>query len=284
MKRLLFIFALATMMIGAKADDFGLWTDVNFEQNLGVKGLDANIGLGFRTNNDVRNVNRWSASAGLEYSICSYLKVAATYSYLYNYYASERKENYKSDGVTWEGWNYTHAYWRSRNRFSFDLKTGFDLGRFSFSLRERYQLTRFNTVGTIKDKYRKILVYDTEGNLLPESELPNQQGYPSMGERDSKNHKSKEYLRSRIGVSYDIRNCTLTPSLSVEFENNLRNACKLDEVRYAAEVEWKISKKVRLGASYLFNASHDADAEEDEDTHAIEISLKFKNLFWKAKK
>lgn len=283
MKRIGVMLLLALSMLGARADDFGLWTGIGFGQNLGVKGLDADFDLGFRSNNSVRNVDRWSAGFGLNYAVCRYLKVGASYTYMYGYSGAERKENYKSDNVTWEGYNLTHAYWRSKNRFSFDLKTGVDVGRFTFSLRERYQLTGYNSAGVVKEKYRykkPIPVYDENGNFV-ENFYPNQEGYPqTVGDR--KEHKTKEYLRSKLEASYNIRHCPLEPSVSVELENNLREGFKLDEVRYVAGLDWKISKKVRLGASYHFNCGHDADA--NDNLHAIEVSLKFKNLFGGVKK
>ena len=65
--------------------------------------------------------------------------------------------------------------------------------------------------------------------------------------------------------------------MSVELENNLRDGFKLDEVRYVAGLEWKISKQANLSGSYHFNKGSDAD--NDEDLNAVEISLKLKNLF-----
>ena len=282
MKKICLVVALSLVMLGAKADDFGGWANVGLEQNLGVKGLDANLDFGFRSANNMRNVDRWSVSAGLEYSLCRYLKVASSYTYMYGYSGSERKENYKSDGVTWEGYNLTHAFWRSRNRFSFDLKTGIDLGRFSLSLRERYQLTGYNSATVTKDKYRfkRLEQYDPQGNFTGYLDVP-QSGYPQTV-RDVKESKSKEYLRSKFAVSYNIRHCPLEPSLSIELENNLREGFNTDEIRYVGGLDWKITKKIRLGAYYHYNKGHDDDA--DEDLHAVEVTLKLKNIFWKAKK
>lgn len=282
MKKIFLVAVLSLVMLGAKADDFGGWANVGLEQNLGVKGLNANLDFGFRSANDMRKVDRWSVSAGLEYSLCRYLKVASSYTYMYGYSGSERKENYKADGVTWEGYNLTHAFWRSRNRFNFDLKTGIDLGRFSLSLRERYQLTGYNSATVTKDKYRfkRLEQYDPYGNFTGYLDVP-QSGYPQTV-RDVKESKSKEYLRSKFQVSYNIRHCPLTPSFSIELENNLRDGFNTDEVRYVGGADWKITKKIHLGAYYHFNKGHDDDA--DEDLHAVELTLKLKNIFWKAKK
>lgn len=273
MRKIGVLLALSLVLMSVRADDFGMWTDIGFGQNLGVRGLSADVDFGFRSNNSLRSVDRWSAGFGLGYSVCSYLKVAASYTYMYSYSGEERKENYKSDNVTWSGYNVTHGYWRSKNRFSVGLKSGFDLGRFSFSLRERYQLTGYNSAGVMKTKYRYNPVYDVDGKLVDYILKPD---YPQTVP-DRKNHKSKEYLRSKIEVAYNIRRCPVDPFVSVEFENNLRNAFKLDEVRYVAGAEWKISKQVQLTGSYHFNKGSDAD--HDDDLNAVELSLKFKNLF-----
>lgn len=271
---------------GTVSDDFGLWTGVGISQNLGVRGLSADFDLGLRTNNDVRNIDRWSMGLGIGYTICPYLKVGASYTYMYGYAGSENKPHYKDlkddEGNIigrgdWNGYNRTNAYWRSKNRFAFDLKTGIDVGRFSFSLRERYQLTGYNSVTTTKDKYRYNVVLDAEGNIY--DIIP--KGDPER-EPDFKGHKSKEYLRSKLEASYNIRHCSVTPSASVELENNLRDGFRLDEVRYSAGVDWKVSKKVHVGADYHFNKGHDDD--NDGDLHAIEVSLKLKNVFFPAKK
>lgn len=266
MRKIGVLLALSLVLMSVRADDFGMWTDIGFGQNLGVRDLSADVDFGFRSNNSLRSVDRWSAGFGLGYSVCPYLKVAASYTYMYSYSGEECKEKSETD------FNITHGYWRSKNRFSVGLKSGFDLGRFSFSLRERYQLTGYNSAGVMKTKYRNNPVY-VDGKLVGYSPKP---GYPQTVP-DRKNHKSKEYLRSKIEVAYNIRRCPVDPFVSVEFENNLRNAFKLDEVRYVAGAEWKISKQVQLTGSYHFNKGSDAD--HDDDLNAVELSLKFKNLF-----
>lgn len=279
MKRLSIIFLLTLAMMGVRADNFGLWSEIGLKQNLGVRGLSGSVDLGFRANNNMRNVDRWSAGFGLEYKLFKYLEAGASYSYLYGYTGSERKENYKKDGVTREGYNLTHGFWRSRNRFSFDLKSGFDLGRFSFSVRERYQLTGYNSVHVVKDRYRYIPIYGMDGEI---EDWMNQEGYPEYGVPDIKERKSKEYLRSKFSVDYNIRHCKFQPSVSIELLNNLRGGFATDEVRYVVGGDWKFSKQVHLGAYYHYNDGRDAD--DDDEPHAIEISLKLKNIFFPAKK
>jgi len=278
MKKITVILLVAIAVLGAKADDFGLWTGVGFGQNLGVKGLSADAELGFRANNNLRNVDRWSAGLGLNYSLCKYLKVGVSYTYLYSYTGSERKEHYKDEAQTnWNGYNQTNAFWRSKNRLAVDLKTSVDVGRFSFGLRERYQLTGYNSATTSKDKYRFTPIYDMDDKLI---------GYSPKGDPERepvfKEHKTKEYLRSKIDVSYNIRRCPVDPAASVELSNNIRDGFHIDKVRYSVGAEYKMNKKVAFDLFYHFNDGHDDDVEGN--LHAIELSVKFKNLFGRYKK
>ncbi len=280
MRKTLLILAIAMAAVSARADDFGMWGGVSLGQNLGVRGLDASIDLDFRANNSLRNVDRWGAGVGLSYDIFPFLKVAAAYSYLYTNSLSERKEHYKDDIVSednWNGYNTTHAYWRNKHRVAFDIKSGFNIRRLKLSLRERYQYTHYDSVSTIKDKHRFNAVYDADDNKTYEEKSDSPETVA-----DGKSSKNKQYLRSKVEATYDIRNCRFTPSLSVEFMNNLRDAFNLDEVRYVAGVEYKIARGIRIGASYHYHDGHDDDS--DDNMHAIEITLKLKNLFWPAKK
>lgn len=278
MKKIGITIMLFLLVIGVKADDFGLWTGVGLGQNLGVKGLSAEVDLGFRANNHLRNVDRWDAGIGLGYTVCPYLKIGASYSFMYSYSGAERKEHFKDDdGVTWNGYNIINSFWRVKNRFRIDAKTGIDLGRFSISLRERYQNTQNDSATTTKDKYRFNQLYDADGNVSYVEKADSPEREPHVKQR-----KTKEYLRSRLEVSYNIRHCPLTPSVSMELKHNLRESFHLDGIRYTAEMDWKFSKQIHVGAAYHFDKGQDDDNEDD--IHAIEVSLKLKNLFFKPKK
>lgn len=327
---LLLLLALTTVGAGAQRfdgtypgtqstnDDFGLGMGVSIEQNLGVKGLSAELDLSLRTRNSASEVDRWSVGLGLGYTICPYLKVGASYAHMYGPTAAENKPHYKEDDLgnaeldkngnpIWNGYNRTNSYWRNKNRVAIDLKTGFDFGRFSFSLRERYQLTDYRSANVDKDKYR-YKVYYADDDVTPKFFVP--KGYQAIldaddnlygvfnketgelldyvpacvpeRELDHKGHKTKEYLRSKAEVSYNIRHCPVTPSVSVEFSNNLREQFALDKVRYAAGLDWKITKKVHVAADYYFNKGQDDDNEGD--LHLVEVSLKLKNIFFNPKK
>lgn len=271
-----FLFSIAVLF--ARADDFGLWTGVEASQNLGMKGLSAEAGLGFRANNSLKSVDRWSGSLGLNYSPIRHLKFGVGYTYIYAYKQAETKDNYRNRDNTWNGYNYTHPYWRSKNRFNVDVKGDIDAGRFNISLRERYQLTRYNTIHATRDRYRFDQVVDENGATIWEL----RDGYPEM-DSDKKGCKTKDYLRSKLEVSYNIRHCPLTPAVSVELEQNLHDSFHIDEVRYSAGVNYNIiKKKLSLALDYHFCKGNGDD--DDDDIHAVELSLKFKNIFFKPKK
>lgn len=273
-----FLCISLTVMV-ARADDFGLWTGVEASQNLGVNGLSAHAGLGFRANNSLKSVNRWSGSVGLNYSPLKHLKFGVGYTYIYAYKQHERKEHFRNSDNTWNGYNYTHPYWRSKNRFNVDVKGDIDVGRFNISLRERYQLTRYNTVHATRDRYRFDAVMDENDNISYEL----RDGYPET-EQDKKACKTKDYLRSKLEVSYNIRHCRITPAVSVELEQNLHDGFHIDEVRYSAGADYNIIKrKLSLGLDYHFCKGNGGD-DDDDDLHAIELSLKFKNIFFRPKK
>lgn len=283
MRHFLAILLLAACAVVVKAEDYGIWSGVEVSQNLGVKGLSADLGYDIRMNNHIKGVTRHSLNAGLAYSLTPNLKIGAAYSYIYSRSNWEREDKYATDDEgnidydQWRGYNYTHSFWRDKHRFVGYIKGDVDFGRFNLSLRERYQHTISSSTTTQKDKYRFNAVYNEDDELTYEP----REDDPET-ETDYKRCKIKDYLRQKVELSYNIRHCPITPDVSVEMENNLHNSFHIDEMRYAAGLDWKVTKKVHLGLHYRFhNGSGD---DEDSNLHAVELSLKLKNPFWKAKK
>lgn len=289
MKKLLAALVMAGAVAIAHAEDFGLWTEVGISQNLGVRGLSADLGYDIRFNNHLKGATRRSFNVGLNYSLTRNIKVGAAYAYIYSFNLPENETKYRTDDEgniqyddesglpIYRGYNYTHSYWRNKHRFVAYIKGDIDIGRFNLSLRERFQHTIFQHDKTVKEKYRYNMVFDDDDNVTYEL----RPGYPEL-EDDGKRSKVKDYLRQKLELSYNIRHCTITPDISVEMENNLHNSFRIDEMRYAAGAEWKITKKYHLGLHYRY---HKGSGDDDEsDLHAIEISFKLKNPFWRAKK
>lgn len=283
MKRLLATLLLAGSAAIVQAEDYGLWTEAGLSQNLGVKGLSAGLGYDMRMNNHLKGVTRHSFNVGLDYSLARHIKVGAAYAYIYSRSNWERVDKSEVDDEgnvkpsTMYDYNYIHSFWRNKHRFIGYVKGDVDLGRFNLSLRERFQHTLSKSADTQKDKYRFMPVYDEDDNLKYEL----REGYLET-ETDHKRSKIKDYLRQKVELSYNIRHCPITPDISVEMENDLHNCFHIDEMRYAAGAEWKVTKKIHLGFHYRFHCGSGDD--EDSNLHALELSLKLKNPFWKAKK
>ena len=43
MRKIGVLLALSLVLMSVRADDFGMWTDIGFGQNLGVRGLSADV-------------------------------------------------------------------------------------------------------------------------------------------------------------------------------------------------------------------------------------------------
>ncbi len=66
---------------------------------------------------------------------------------------------------------------------------------------------------------------------------------------DDEDIDDKEFMRYRAKVSYNIPKCKFTPSLSAEWYQQMDDMM-LFKTRYAAGLDYKISKQVSLGADY----------------------------------
>lgn len=266
-KRLLIFIFSVLCLTSTKADDFGIWTDFNASHNFS-NSLSVDLGIGLRTNNNLKNVDRWSGSIGVEYDLCKYLKLSTGYTFLYTY-SHPLAEDHFNDKGNWNGYNTEERIWRIKNRFSFSAKTGVDIGRFNISLRERYKLTRYNSVSSVrKNKYRFNYNKDSEQYDL-------RQGYPES-EYKSKGSKTKNYLCSKLSIEYNIRHCKFTPDISIELSNNMSKGMATDKTRYGVGGKYKINKQNRIELHYIFNDGHDDDDDYDSNLHAIEIGYLIK--------
>lgn len=81
----------------------------------------------------------------------------------------------------------------------------------------------------------------------------------------------KEFLRYRLGLEYDIPDCKITPSVSIEPYQNLNDG-NLYKTRYKAGVDYKLFKKNYLKASYEL----DYYKNEYKNRHILSIGYKIK--------
>lgn len=264
--------ALLLLAAPVAADDFGLWPEVGVEKKLGRFSIEATTGLRF--NNNVGSTSRFDIGLGGDYKVCDYLKVGAGYVYIDDHKPRSTSEHYKnSDPTQMNGYNVEHSYWRSKHRIYVQATGKYEVARFTFTLRERYQLTRFAEADVTEDKYRGI-ISNPENYADSSALMPNGNYYAyDETETDTKQAKTKHYLRSRIGVAYNIRHCPVDPFASFEISNNLSNGFSLDKRRWIVGADWKIAKQHKLSVSYVYTNGNDDD--DDDNLHAISVGYKF---------
>lgn len=137
-------------------------------------------------------------------------------------------------------YNHETKGWETRHRYYFYATGSYRFNRFTLSLRERFQST-----------------------------------YRVGVEETAKRANPKHYLRSRLGVEYDIRRSPFEPFLSVEFYHTLNDPQKneLDRVRYTAGCTYKLNKQHALELYYRYVSYAD---DEDNSKHLIGLGYSFK--------
>lgn len=237
MKKYLFACILCLTVTGTGAQS--LWTSA--EMKFGIVGnLSGNVEGEYRTNDGMSATERWTASAGLDYKLCKWLKLSADYKLIYRHIDSRttKKGNIVSD------------YWSVRHRAGLSLTGSYRLNRLTLSLRERYQYTYRGEQSVAK--------WDGDDGTAKSDEIIES--------------KSKHVLRSRLKVEYNIRKSHFTPFASCEFYNSLSDFTH-DKVRYTIGTDYKINKKHSLNAFYRYVDTSDDD---ESDGHVIGIGYKFK--------
>lgn len=272
-QRLMVLAVVFMMSAGAKAeDDFGIWTELSVEKSFNKK-FSVSGGFDFRAEQNVTRAARYAVNVGADYKLTKFLKFGAGYMFMYDRSAAETKVDYKKDGITMNGYDHDHAFWRNKHRLFAELTGKLNVGRFSFSLRERYQYTHYMADSCVRDKYRGLVTEDYAGGYWPE---PNEDGmFYAYDETvmDAKPKKGKHYLRSRLQVEYDIKGLPLTPYASYEFSNNLSDGFHLDKQRLTVGADYKIKKKHTLTLAYI----HENGADDDSgNMHAVSLGYKFK--------
>ena len=246
MNRLLCIIGVffgAATMVAAQGDDFGMWYELGVEKKLSPKW---NIGAEgeFRTRNNSRTADRWSAGLSAEYKIVKGLKASAGYTFLYD--NNQEKFDLKSDGLRPNKW--TPSYWGVRHRFNLSLSGNVDVGRLNIALRERWQYT-YRPAATGKK-------YDFDEEVWK-----------------SVKGKGKNVLRSRLQLSYDIPHWKFDPTASVEMFNDKSGIAKM---RYQVGVDYKYKKKHVFGLTYRYQNVNDDDDDNELNSHLIGLSYKLK--------
>lgn len=258
-------------------DRFGTWTEIGISKEV-TKTFDVGLNTEIRAQEDAR----WSLGASLDYKPIKYLKLGASYSFMYRYKPENRREHYRDDIMDddhWDGYNVRDSYWSPRHRASLDVTGTVKLWKWlRISLRERYQFTRNSPMDVNDTKYRYNKILNSDGEFQG-YELKN--GYPEV-EVDEREDKNSNVLRSRLKLEVDKKGWNLAPFVSCEVHNNLNigNKMVLEKVRSSAGMEYKVSKKHKITLAYILTC----DIHDDEGalerihgrTHAFNIGYEFK--------
>ena len=239
LKRLfLILLGLCTTGITVQAQE--LWTSAEMNVRI-VKDLSANFEGEYRSNDGISGIERFTASAGLEYKLLRWLKISADYKYIHRHVESR---------VTNKG-NIVSDYWQPRHRVGIAFTGSYHWNRFTFSIRERYQYTHHKALAVAK--------WDGDDGSAKSDELIEE--------------KNKHFLRSRLKMEYNIRKSKFTPFASCELYNSLTSGFAYEKVRLIVGSEYKINKKHSLSAFYRYVDSND---DKENSIHVIGIGYKFK--------
>lgn len=280
MKRIHIGLILLLLPLWASAEDrFGNWAEIGIEKSLGTN---KKWSVGLETEMRAQERDRWSIGANLGYKPIKYLKLGATYNFLYRYRPDNRREHYIDDVVSedsWNGYNERDDYWSPRHRLSIDVTPTVKLWKWlRISLRERYQFTR-RMQSTAEDvKYRYAKLYNGSGDFLGYELMDD---YP-ISEIDTIGTENSHILRSRLKLAVDKKGWRFGPFVSVEFHNSLNSGCNfnLEKIRSAIGTGYKINKRNEITLAYVLTADiHDDEAPYSrlhDRLHAFNIAYNFK--------
>ena len=276
MIRKLFSFCCASLLMCGYSyaqDKFGLWTEAGFTKRIDSHfSLDAEIG--YRADDNLRSSTRFDIGAGLNYKPVKGLKFGIGYLLIDQHYLTEKEAHYNSSG-NWNGFNVNHGYWRVKNRFYADVSGKIDVGRFSIGLRERYQATVYNAKHVEQDEYRGVVPENYEGEKIY-GEVDGTGRWYAFDETDDvyKEAKTKQYLRSRLTIDYNIKGSPVDPFASFELSNSLDHKFAIDKRRWTVGADWKITKKHTLTVAYVYTNGQDDD--DEGNLHALSIGYNYK--------
>lgn len=256
----------------AKADDdnYGLWTTFEASKKINKK-FKVGAELEFRSNDYLKDIERFAAGISGQYKINSWLKANAGYIFIMGYYPGEAKDHFDDDNNEYDGYNYDQAYHTERNRFHFSFTGEYKIGRVEISLRERVQYTRTNSAMTDEEKHRFEILpqIDENGNIMFDEEgnaLEYKEWLPVRTEPELKEHKNNTVLRSRITAKWDIPKCKVNPFVSTELYSRLDKWRGFEKLRSRIGASYKINKDNSIELYYLFEK---AGEKGEANTHAI---------------
>lgn len=289
MKRLFFItLIMMSLPLFSKAQVAPI-VSAEVEKEI-VKNFSAALEVEHRWQEAFKDSDRLSASFGLDYKINKYVKIGASYAFLY------KKENYIKE---WKSDTAALNYWQDRHRFNGYVTGSYKLGNFKISLRERFQYTMWDKkkIRRMKDEWGEN-IKDSNGNKINET---------------YEEGRYKPLLRSRLQVEFDKKRSKFAPYVGVEFftllspdtdyeevdtggnyykdnQGNYKHVAQgaegrgthtkvveksLDKIRYTVGVEYKIAKSHKLKLYYNYNDRNNADSGDDDVSNQIGFGYKF---------
>jgi hypothetical protein len=254
---------LATSTIIAQSD-FGVWTSIEASTKLN-KQLELSLEGEYRTQENSMHTERIATGISLSYKNkkIPFLKADIGYSTMSMYGLGETTIKYQEneDGeLVPKHMNVDAPYWYTRHRATASLTGSVKWGRFKFSLRERYQFTHRMGAYCERERWYYNSLHEKFPNDVDEYLIiddPESDRYSYM--TDEKKPKSDHKLRSRLAVSYDIKDCAFEPFAEVEVYNQLDKAFAYDKVRYTIGTEYKINKEHKVKVYYRYQDYADVD-------------------------
>jgi hypothetical protein len=202
-----------------KAQEGGQWgnsVEVELAKKL-YKGVNLSFAEEFRTRANFGTVDRFSHTLGLDYQLCSYVKLGGAYSLI--------------------SYNHPIKDWEIRYRYYFYATGIYSFGGFTFSLRERYQSTyREDVAATAKRANPKLYL---RSRFLLGYDIPNTSLKP---------YASVELFNSLNNPQGDAMDQVRLVG-GVEYKINKRNALDL-YYRYANKIDEDASIGNLIGIGY----------------------------------
>ena len=240
---ILMVLALANVMPAhAQSDDFGIWTEADFEKKISKK-LTLDAGLELRTRDDgFGELDRWSVGVGATYKLTNWLKASVGYSFLDD-------NNHK---VNNSGKKYAD-YWGQRHRLNVSLTASQDFGNLTVSLRERWQYT-YRPEKTVK-RYSNV---DNDDYDL--GEYVGEHTYDGTGSNKWRNRLQLKYKLTKQWRPYVNAESTIGGS-------------GLDKMRYAVGTEYRLSKQHSFDVKYMYQ--HIYKDTDEGNRHVLGIGYTY---------
>ena len=266
MKRSILIFTTALLLCSANAvaqdnNDFGADLSVEVEKKI-KPGLSVEAGIGFRSQDDSKDMERFTVSVGVGYRLYQTkdkkfnIKSSLGAEYFLMQKLSECKEHFNSSNVM-NGYNQAARYKQHRLRGSLGIAFNYKPSkRWTFSLKETFQYNHYFSADSVsRNKYR----YNDDDELY-------------LRETDKKYIEAKDrlILRNKFTVEYNIKGLPLNPFVSADLGVGLNK--NLLKQKYTAGMDYNINKQHRLSVWYRF--AHEND-DDEPNGHLVGWSYKY---------